>query len=142
MKPPLAMRYLSEEWAEAALRLVETDGRVRAALGGVALSLLMVVQNPPKGSYGFIYAAFDRSGLCDYRVGHDPAKAVDGLDSPTFVVRGEYAVFAAVQSGKLSERKALLSGKLHLTGPLIKALKHMRALEAITKVFATIPCEV
>lgn len=135
------LQYLSQEWAEEALRLVETDQGIRKALDGLDLSLLTIILNAPKGCYGFLYAAFDEGGLADYRVGHDFHAVGKGLPEPTFVVSGDYKVFAAVQRGELSERRALLSGKLHLTGSMVKALRHMRALEAITAVFAAIPCQ-
>lgn len=133
-------QYLSPAWAEKALRLVETDPRIERALGGLEVSLLTIILHPPKGCYGFLYAAFDEDGLKDYRVGVDFASVAKGLPEPTFTISGEYPVFAAIQRGELTERKALLSGRLHLTGGMFKALKHMRQLEAITAVLTSIPC--
>lgn len=137
----MQLQYLSPAWAEKALRLVETDPRIESALGGLEVSLLTIILHPPKGCYGFIYAAFDGDGLKDYRVGVDFASMAKGLPEPTFTISGEYPVFAAIQRGELTERKALLSGRLHLTGGMIKALKHMRQLEAITDVLTSIPCK-
>jgi hypothetical protein len=133
-------QYLSPAWAEQALRLIETDARVARALHGVELSLLTIILHPPKGCYGFLYAAFDADGLKDYRVGVDYASVAKGLPEPTFTISGEYPVFAAIQRGELTERKALLAGKLHLTGSMVKALRHMKSLEAITGVLSSIPC--
>lgn len=137
----MTVQYLSPEWAEQALRLVETDARIDRALGGMEVSLLTIITRPPKGCYGFLYAAFDADGLKDYRVGHDFASVARGLGEPTFTISGDYEVFAAVQRGEVTERKALLSGKLHLTGGMLKALRHMRQLEAITSVLTSIPCK-
>ena len=136
----MQVQYLSPAWAEQALRLVETDARVTRELKGMEISLLTIVTRPPKGCYGFIYAAFDADGLKDYRVGFDFASVARGLGEPTFTVSGDYATFAAVQRGELTERKALLSGKLHLTGGMVKALRHMRTLEAFTEVMSSIAC--
>jgi hypothetical protein len=136
----LQVHYLSAAWAEKALRLVETDARIHDALGGIDVSLLTIILHPPKGCYGFLYAAFDDEGLKDYRVGVDFASVSRGLPEPTFTISGEYPVFASIQRGELTERKALLSGRLHLTGGMVKALRHMRALEAITGVLSSIPC--
>lgn len=138
---PLALQYLTEAWAEEALRRVESDERIRKAVRGIDISLLTIVLHAPKGAYGFLYTAFDGTGLKDYRVGRDYQAVADGVPPPTFVVSGEYEVFAAIQRKELSERKALLSGKLHLTGSMLKALRHMRALEAITKVLQDIECK-
>ncbi|HLF16413.1 MAG TPA: SCP2 sterol-binding domain-containing protein [Candidatus Thermoplasmatota archaeon] len=137
----MAIQYLSEAWAEQALRRVETDARIRKALAGIELSLLVIVLHPPKACYGFLYTAFDRRGLSDYRVGYDYHAVAKGLAPPTFVVSGHYDVFAAIQRRELSERRALVMGKLHLTGSMVKALRHMRALETITEVLTAIPCK-
>ena len=138
---PLAVPYLGERWAQAALRIVETDEKLRAALGGARLSLLTIILHPPKDCYGFIYAAFDEAGLADYRVGHDYDEVTRDIDPPTFVVSGRYDIFAAVQRGELTERKALLSGQLHLTGSWARALRHMRALEAMAEALGAIDCK-
>jgi hypothetical protein len=134
------VQYLSPAWAEKALRLVETDPRIERALGGLEVSLLTIILHPPKGCYGFLYAAFDEDGLKDYRVGLDFASVAKGLPEPTFTISGEYPVFASIQRGEMTERKALLSGRLHLTGGMFRALKHIRQLEAITAVLGSIPC--
>ncbi len=139
-RPLPQAHYLSEAWAQQALRLMEGDERIRKALHGVRLSLLTIVLEAPKACYGFVYAAFDDKGLSDYRVGHDYRSVAKGLPEPTFVISGRYEVFAAIQRRELSERRALLSGRLHLTGSMVKALRHMRTLETITAVLSAIPC--
>jgi len=55
-------------------------------------------------------------------------------------VSGKYEVFAAMQRGEIGERRALLTGRLHLTGSLVKALRHMNALETVTAALNTIDC--
>ncbi len=135
----LAFTYMSEPWAEEALRRVETDPRIAKALQGIQLSILTIITDGPADTYGFLYVRFDGKGLADYRVGGDYQAVTEGIDNPTFVVSGKYDVFQDIQLGTFSERKALLTGKLHLTGSMIKALRHMRALESITKVLQEIP---
>lgn len=132
--------YLSEEWAEEALRRVETDERIQKAAKGIDVSLLTIFTEAPDHAYGFLYVHFKDGGLLEYRTGH---RAEDVLQdrSPTFVVSGTYGNFLEVQRGEISERRALLAGKLHLTGSMFKAMKHMRALETITGVMREIPCE-
>ncbi len=130
---------MSQEWAEEALRRVESDDRVSKALKGIQLSILTIITEGPKDTYGFLYVQFDGTGLSEYRVGHEYAAVADGIPEPTFVVSGKYNVFQSIQLGELGEKKALLTGKLHLTGSMMKALRHMRAMEAITKVLQEIP---
>lgn len=134
-------RYLTEEWAEQALARVETDERVLEAVRGLELSLLTIILNAPEGAYGFLYVAFDASGLKEYRVGHDYHTVTRDLATPTFVVSGDYEVFARVQRGEVSQRRAVLSKQLHLTGSFLKAIRHLRALEAVTDALREIECE-
>lgn len=133
--------YLSEAWAARALERVETDPEVLAAVKGLDISVLAIILDSPKGRYGFLYVAFDGTGLSEYRVGFDFDAVTKGLDSPMFVVSGPYEVFAQITRGELSERKALLTGKLHLTGGLLRALRYMRALETVTAALNSIECE-
>ncbi|MGB1586072.1 MAG: SCP2 sterol-binding domain-containing protein [Thermoplasmatota archaeon] len=133
------MVYLTEPWAEAALAVVEGDPGIAEAVKGVKLSILTIITGAPEGRYGFFYAAFD-DGLSDYRVGYDYDVVTAGVGEPTFAISGPYEVFAAIQRGELGERKALLTGKLHLTGSLLKALRHMHAMEAISSALARIDC--
>lgn len=137
----MQVQYLSPAWAEKALRLVETDPRIDRALRGIDVSILSIILHPPKGCYGFLYAAFDADGLKDYRVGFDYASVTKGLAEPTFTVSGEYSVFASIQRGEITERRALLSGRLHLIGGMVKALRHIRTLETFNEVLCSIPCK-
>lgn len=135
------VQYLSEAWAQEVLKLIETDPRVAKALDGLEVSILTIILHPPKGCYGFLYVAFDADGLADYRTGHDFHVIAKGLPEPTFVISGDYEEFAAIQRRELSERRAILSGRLHLTGSMVKALRHMRVLESIAEVMTAIPCK-
>jgi hypothetical protein len=135
------LQYLSEPWAQRVLALVETDPRIHKALDGLKVSILTIILHPPKGCYGFLYAAFDEKGLVDYRTGHDFHAVAKGLPEPTFVLSGDYHVFAALQRRELTERRAILTGQLHLTGSMVKALRYMKVLEAITLVTSDIPCQ-
>ncbi len=132
---------MTEEWAALALEAVESDAEVAAAVKGLDLSILAIVLQAPEGCYGFVFVRFEDGSLSEYRVGHDYEAVTKGLGTPTFVVSGLYDVFAAVNRGEIGERRAILTGKLHLTGSVWKALKHMHAMEAVTRALNGIECE-
>lgn len=138
----MAVRYLSKQWADLALERVERDEDVQKAVKGLDLSILAIILEAPKECYGFVYVRFEKGQLAEYRVGHDYDKVTHGLEAPTFVVSGQYDVFVAINQGQLKERKAILTGKLHLTGSLWKALRHMSAMEAVTRCLNDIECTV
>lgn len=142
LRGALAIRYLTEEWAEKALERIEADEGVAEAVEGLDLSILAIILDRPDGCYGFIFVRFEDGALAEYRVGHDYMAVTHGLGTPTFVVSGRYEVFSQVQKGELTERKAILTGQLHLTGSLWKALRHMSAMEAVTRALNSIECEI
>ncbi len=137
----LPVRYMSEEWATLALEAVESDPEVAKAVEGLDLSILAIVIGAPEDCYGFVFVRFEEGSLSEYRVGHDYEAVTKGLEAPTFVVSGHYDVFSAVNRGEITERRAILTGKLHLTGSVWKALKHMSAMEAVTRALNGIECE-
>ncbi len=136
----LAVRYLSPEWGEQALEILENDETVRNAMRGVSIRLLTIIVNGPPETFQFIYADVQEGELVAYRVGANYEEVTKGLPKPDFTVSGEYDVFAACQDGDLSERRAILTGKLHLTGSVFKALRHLPALEALTMAMRHVEC--
>lgn len=136
----MAIQYLSEAWGEAALQRLREDDDVQRALARVDVSLLSIIRDAPEGCFRFIYARFADGVLSDYRVGHDFASVQD-VPKPTFTVSGDYTTFAACQNGDLSEKRAVLTGRLHLTGGLTRALRYWHALEALTECLRAIECD-
>jgi hypothetical protein len=136
----LTVPYLGPGWGRKALAVMRTDPRVQESLQGVKLRLLVRITEVPAGRYTYLWADFDGAGLADARMGHAGDGALEALE-PTVTLEGPYAVFAAIQRGELTERKAFLSGQLRLHGSRIQALRHMGALEAVTGALAEIPCQ-
>ncbi len=116
------------------------DPRIAEAVKGINIRLLIHIKDPPADRYHYLYAHFDGKGLADGRMGHDTDGVLATLPEPTLTIEGPYAVFAAVQKGELSERKAILSGSLHVKGSRLLALRYMGALETVTEVLGEIPC--
>jgi hypothetical protein len=137
----LTVPYLGPGWGRKALEVMRTDPRVAEAVDGIALRLLIHIKDPPAGRYQFLYAHFDGKGLADGRMGHDGDGTLETLPSPDLAIEGPYSVFAAVQKGELTERKAILSGQLHVKGSRLLALRYMGALETVTEVLGEIPCQ-
>ncbi|MGB0652787.1 MAG: hypothetical protein ACPGQL_06260 [Thermoplasmatota archaeon] len=137
----MAIQYLSDAWGEEARKVMATDPVVQRALGGLDLSLLVIILDVPAGANGFIYAAFEGGELVDEAIGTDYDAITRGRPKPTFVSSGSYDTFVAMQEGRLSERRALLKGELHLTGSMFKALRHMKALETLTAALRRIDCQ-
>lgn len=138
----MTVPYLGPGWGRKAIAAMGQDPRVKAAVKGVKLAVLTRIENPPHGRYNYLYARFDGTTLADGRMGHEEAELeLEGLPAPNFTITGPYEVFAAIQRGELTERKAVLSGRLHVKGSRLMALRYMGALEAVTEVLSEIPCQ-
>jgi hypothetical protein len=136
----LTVPYLGPGWGRKALALMRTDPRVQEAVQGVKLRLLTRIRDAPEGRYDYLWADFDGKGLADGRMGNEGDGVLETL-APTVTLEGSYEVFAAIQRGETTERKAFLSGLLKVHGSRIQALRHLGALEAVTGALAEIPCE-
>lgn len=136
----LVVPYLGPAWGKRALEVLRTDARVLAAVQGIEVSILTRITDVPEGRYHWLYAAFDGKGLGDARMGDDDAE-LETLPPPTFTITGPYGTFAAIQRGEVTEHRAFLTGRLHVKGNRLKALRHMGSLETVTKALAGIPCE-
>ena len=137
----LTVPYLGPAWGRKALQLMKEDPRIQEAVAGVTITVLTRIEGVPDGRYSYLYARFDGNGLADGRMGNEEVELeLEGLPAPTFTIVGPYATFAAIQHGALSERKAVLSGRLHIKGSRLLALRYMGALETVTEVLAEIPC--
>lgn len=130
--------YLGSGWAARALWVVENDPEVRAAVASTEVALAVAIEDAPPGRAETLFVRFSGGGLAAWHFGAAPVPA--DLGEPDFTLRGPYAAFAQVQQGHTTGRKALLSGQLRLEGGMLAAMRHMRALEAITGALARIPC--
>jgi len=137
---PLTVPYLGPGWGRLALERLRTDPRVGEAVQGLSVRVLTKVRDAPPGRYAWLYAAFEGGSLAEGRMGHDGDGQLDALPAPTFTIEGPYEAFAAVQRGEVTERRALLSGRLKLHGSRLTALRLMARLEAVTDVLGEIPC--
>ncbi len=134
------MKYLSREWVEAGRRRVAGHPLFLARTKGIRASILCIVHESPEHVDDVFYIDFD-----DGQVKEIYAGPLDEFEKrplkPLFVVEGEYETYVAVQEGRLTQATALMKGRLRLKGSLFKALKHMRALEAVTQILSEIPTE-
>jgi len=136
----LTVPYLGPGWGRQALERLRTDPRVSDAVQGLSVRVLTKVTDAPTDRYTWLYAAFEDGRIAEARMGHDGDAALAELPPPTFTIEGPYDAFAAVQRGELTERRALLSGRLKLHGSRLTALRFMARLEAVTEVLSEIPC--
>jgi len=58
-----------------------------------------------------------------------------------FTITADYQLFSKISRAELKARAALMSGKMKLKGPLVKALRLSPLVDRLNEVIATIPTE-
>lgn len=134
------MKYLSRQWVEEGRRRVQGHPLFLARTKGIRASILCVVHDSPDHVDDVFYIDFDDGEILDLYAGTF-TEFHERDASPDFVVEGEYDTYVSIQEGRLTQATALMKGRLRLKGSLFKALKHMRALEAVTQILSEIPTE-
>jgi putative sterol carrier protein len=131
--PLAAAPYLSAAWVERARRRVEEATRDPQLVGPVSLSVLSVVTDRPGLDAEAVYIRFARGHLEE--VTHGSRKDFEQRHAEAdFRLSATYETFAAIHRGELGERKAVLSGRVRVHGPLLKALRLLKAVEALNAI--------
>lgn len=131
-------RYLSKKWIDAARRRVESIPDLAEVVGGVSLSLLMVVTDRPGLDGEAIYIEFDEGDLKHVKAGGRDAFE-SRYDETEFTVWASYDTFAEIHAGRLNEKMAVLSGRIHLKGSMFRALKLLKIVEKLNAILRQEP---
>ncbi len=128
------VKYLGPEWTEEALSRLRqqlTPERMKH----ITSSMLTIYKNCPDGQ--------DRAVFYSVVDGVVETVAVSETDMPKaeFTIMGDYETFARISRAELKARSALMSGRLTLTGNLVKALRLAPVVDRLNEVLATIPTE-
>ena len=128
------LRYLSPEWVdEVARRLKEqlTPERMKH----ITSSMLTVYTSCPDGR--------DRAVLYEIDDGVVTGVSLAEGEMPRaeFTITADYVHFARISRGELKARAALMSGKMKLKGPLVKALRLSPLVDRLNEVIATVPTD-
>jgi putative sterol carrier protein len=129
-----ALKYLSSEWtAEAEKRL--RSQLTPESLKNMTSSMLTVYHNCPDGQERALYYKIEGGVFTDISVRQDP------MPEAEFIISGDYDTFAKISRAELGSRSALMSGKLRLTGNMVKALNLASIVDRFNKILSEIPCE-
>ncbi len=128
------VKYLGPEWtAEALNRLQErlTPDKMKH----ITSSMLTLYKSCPDGKdravyYSVVDGVVEEVSVCEGE-----------MPEAEFTIAGDYATFARISRAELKARSALMSGRLTLTGNLVKALRLAPVVDRLNEVLATIPTE-
>jgi putative sterol carrier protein len=130
--PPI--KYLSPEWT------AEAQQRLRSQLDPETMkhltsSMLTVYHQCPDGQDRALYYNIEDGIFTDISVRGEPFPEAE------FIISGDYETFAKISRAELGSRSALMTGKLRLTGNMVKALSLASIVDRFNKVLSEIPCE-
>jgi putative sterol carrier protein len=130
--PPI--KYLSPEWT------AEAQQRLRSQLDPETMkhltsSMLTVYHHCPDGQDRALYYKIEDGIFTDISVRGEPFPEAE------FIISGDYETFAKISRAELGSRSALMTGKLRLTGNMVKALSLASIVDRFNKVLSEIPCE-
>jgi putative sterol carrier protein len=127
-------KYLSPEWAEEVVKRVN-EKLTPEKLKHTTSSMLTVNTKCPDGKDRAVY----------YEIVNGVVKEVSiregKMPQAEFTITADYQLFARISRAELKARRALMSGKMKLKGPLVKALKLSPLVDRLNEVIATIPTE-
>lgn len=133
-------KYLSKEWVAAGKALADKDSHLRTVLDGMDASILCVVHETPDHADEVFYIDFGDGDLRELYSGTKEEFAKRGRKA-TFEVHGDYNTFTLIQEGHLTQTTAVMRGRLKLKGGLVKAMRHMRAMDALVDTLRKVPTE-
>ena len=127
-------KYLSPEWAEEVCRRVN-EKLSPERMKHITSSMLTVNTSCPDGKDRAVYYEIVDGVVTDVSIREGE------LPRAEFAITADYELFSRISRGELKARAALMSGKMKLKGPLVKALRLSPLVDRLNEVIATIPTE-
>ena len=127
-------KYLSPEWAEEVCRRVN-EKLSPERMKHITSSMLTVNTSCPDRKDRAVYYEIVDGVVTDVSIREGE------LTRAEFTITADYELFARISRGELKARAALMSGKMKLKGPLVKALRLSPLVDRLNEVIATIPTE-
>jgi putative sterol carrier protein len=127
-------KYLSPEWAQEVFKRVN-EKLSPERMKYITSSMLTINVNCPDGKDRAIYYDIVDGVVTEVSIREGE------LPKAEFTITADYELFTRISRAELKARAALMSGKMKLKGPLVKALRLSPLVDRLNEVIATIPTE-
>jgi len=127
-------KYLSPEWAEEVKKRA-SEKLTPEKMKHITSSMLTLNKNCPDGKDRAVYYEIVDGVVTKVSI------AEGKLPNAEFTITADYELFAKISRAELKARRALMSGKMKLKGPLVKALRLSPLVDRLNEVIATIPTD-
>jgi len=128
------LKYLSPEWADEVGRRAK-EQLTPERMKHITSSMLTVNKNCPDGKDRAVFYKIDKGVVAEVSVREGD------LPKAEFTITADYQLFAKISRAEMKARAALMSGKMKLKGPLVKALRLSPLVDRLNEVISTIPTE-
>ena len=127
-------KYLSPEWAEEVKKRAQ-EKLTPERMKHITSSMLTVNKNCPDGKDRAIYYEIVDGVVTEVSLQEGEFPKAE------FTITADYQLFARISRAETKARAALMSGKMRLKGPLVKALRLSPLVDRLNAVISTIPTE-
>jgi putative sterol carrier protein len=114
----MAVKFLSQEWAQAVTDALNGHPGFRSAMGSAALTIQFKTADGPDGDIDYYMRTAD--GVAELALG----EAAD----PDVTISQSYETASAISKGELQTQTAFMTGKIKVAGNLAKLMMHQRAI--------------
>jgi putative sterol carrier protein len=128
----LAVKYLSEEWAQAVTDALNSSEDFKKAASGQQVKLQQVVTDAPAGGDVKYYFRLE-NGSAEVGLGE--------LTGAEATVSQSYDTAVAVDKGELNPQNAFMQGKLKISGNMMKLMQLQSVIGAMPKAVSGIKRE-
>jgi putative sterol carrier protein len=128
------LKYLSKEWA-AEVQKRAKEKLTPEKMKHVTSSMLTLNTNCPDGKDRAVYYEIVDGVVTKVSI------AEGKMPNAEFTITADYQLYARISRAELKARRALMSGKMKLKGPLVKALRLAPLVDRLNEVISTIPSE-
>jgi putative sterol carrier protein len=128
----LAVKFLSEEWAQAITDALNSSDDFRRAAANQQARLQQVVTDTPDGGDAKYYIKLE-GGTVEVAIGE--------LRDAEVTISQNYETAAAISRLELNAQNAFMTGKLKIQGNMMKLLQLQGVVGALPKAISTVPVE-
>jgi putative sterol carrier protein len=108
----VAVKFLSKEWAEEVKNILQTNEQMKSSAGAMNARIQQVITGPDgETRYWFTI----ENGQIDLGLGD--------IDNPDATITQDYDTAAALSKNELTGTAAYMSGKLRVSGDLMKLMQ-------------------
>ena len=126
----MSVKFLSEEWAEAVTKAVNENEAFQKAAGSQVARIQNVVATP-EGEKKYFFTL--EGGTAQLSMGE--------IDGPDATISQDYQTAMALSKNDLSATAAFMSGKIRVSGDLMKLMQMQGIFSTLPQALATIEVE-